>query len=738
MVQMVMMTASQVRNNLAHSIIMKLKKNILSLAVALLCGTVSLNISSCSDDIPADKYYTFTGEMMSDYLKSNAQYSQFVKIVDRAADSQRGVSIMDLISVYGQYTCFAPDNDAVDAFLKANGYSNVSEIPVDICDTIARTHLLNGRIFETTEFRGISSLRSVNMNGRYLQVQQGFVYKDADSVVYTTDSAEVAGKDDVHTTYRLNRSGFIRFDAANDSVENGIVHTVTSVITSSNQSVSNLLDENPNVSLFSQAMNLTGISEMLSSRVKDETWNPDLWESQSVYTGAQHDYCHVPETKNYGFTVFACPDDVLESKYNITDMQSFYNYAQGIYGGEDLDVTDPENAAKLRSKDNPLRRLIAYNILNTKGMYEDLTINIMTAKAEINPTTWYGTMDSLTTIKAERLTVSRYIQHENDVRNDLYLNRGDFSRGDYQPGVHVNREVGDEFENEGLNGVYYTTDGLADFGEHTKQTIFNTRMRVDLYYLFPELMTNSIRDGKSNNKIGDSNNPDKTVTSPNYWFPKGYLDNVKVNDDGIFLFQSQHQTYWSYEGDEFNLASMSGSYDVEFNLPTVPSGTYQIRLGFTAMPTRGICQFYLDGEPQGIPFDMRSDNFVTRTGWFKLTESGYTGDDLETAKKNMHNLGWYHGPRGAFRYDSETLGYDQIKDQLPTSGNRFCNIDGGGGGYIVRYVLTTANLDEREQHRLRVRSIWAPEDAVVMIDYIELVPKSVYGIEGEGKAEDDY
>ncbi len=711
---------------------MKLKKkNILSLAVALLCGTLCMNVSSCSDDIPADKYYTFTGEMMSDYLKSHAQYSQFVEIVNRSADSQRGVNLMDLISTYGQYTCFAPDNNAVDEYLSANGYADVSEIPVDVCDTIARTHLVNGRIFNTADLIGVSSLVTVNMNGRYLQVQPGFAYTADNDIVYTADSAEVVGKDDLHATYRLNRSGFIRYDAANDSVENGIIHSVTRVITSSNQSVSNLLEDNSNVALFAQAMILTGLSDMLNNRVKDTSWNPDKWEPVSVYTGAQWDYCHVPETKNYGFTVFACPDDVLEAKYGITDMQSFYNYAHSIYGGEELDVTDPNNASKLRSKDNPLRRLVAYNILNTKGMYDDLTSITTIQTAEVNPTTWYGTMDSLTTIKAERLTVTRYIgQGENDVRNDLYLNRGDFSRGDFQPGVHVNREVGDEFENEGLNGVYYTTDGLVDFGEHTKQTIFNTRMRVDLYYLFPELMTNSFRDGRTNNKIADSNNPDKTVTSPNYWFPKGYLDNVKVNDDGIFLFQSQHNTYWSYEGDEFNLSSKSGSYDVEFNLPTVPSGTYQIRLGFTAMPTRGICQFYLDGVAQGIPFDMRNDNFEMRTGWFALTDAGLTGDDLETAKKNMHNLGWYHAPKGTFKFNTEGT-----KDGTNGSKQLFCNVT---GGYIVRYVLCTTYLDEHEQHRIRVRSIWAPEDAVAMIDYIEIVPKSVYGIEGEGKAEDDY
>ena len=35
----------------------------------------SVFLSSCNDDLPAASYYTFTGEMMSDYLKSREDFS---------------------------------------------------------------------------------------------------------------------------------------------------------------------------------------------------------------------------------------------------------------------------------------------------------------------------------------------------------------------------------------------------------------------------------------------------------------------------------------------------------------------------------------------------------------------------------------------------------------------------------------------------------------------------------------
>ncbi len=693
---------------------MKYIKNIYTWLVIALASAGGITITSCSDDIPADKYYTFTGEMLSDYLQSHDDFSQFAAIVDKASKSSRGVNLMDLLSVRGQYTCFAPTNDAINAYMQKNGYSSVSDIPADICDTIARTHLVNGRAYNTVDFAGSSSLPTVNMNDRYLTLK-------ADTVV------DEETNDTLYVTYRLNRSGEIIFKMANDSVSNGIVQPVDGVLSASNQTLPDLMQENSKISLFNDAMEATGIAEIMRDKVEDSTWDPDQYEDKSVYSGAQWDYCHIPEHKYYKFTAFACPDSILKAKYNITDLESFYNYARDIYGGDTWAEVQAD-PTKLKETYNPLRRLIGYNCLDRLGMYDMLTTICTIATELINPTEWYSTMDTLSTIKCERLTVSRFIGYgKNDARNDVYLNRGDMSRGDFTPGVHVDRDVEGGLEQEALNGIYYTTDGLADYGDETKSKIFNTRIRMDLYSFFPEMMSNSIRDGRTTNRIADSNDPDVTVTSPNYWFPNGYLDNVKVNEDGIFLFQSQHNTYWSYEGDEFNLASDVNSYDITFNLPSVPEGTYQIRLGFANMNTRGICQFYLDGEPKNIPFDMRDTNFDSRTGWFDLLSNSYTKDELEAAKKNMHNTGWYHGPRSVFVMSGE--GHP---DGSANRGSSFCSI-----ARTCRFVLCTANLDENTQHTVRIKSVWAVGTALVMIDYIELVPKSVYGVEGDGKAEDD-
>ena len=222
-------------------------------------GVFGLTAQSCADEMPAESYYTFTGEMMADYLQNNEDYSKFAEIVTRATDSKRGINLMDLISCYGQFTCFAPNNEAVDKFLKQNGYSKVSDIPVDVCDTIARTHFINGFVYNTSDLLGLPSIGKVNMNDRYLTLDEKFIIDEQG--------------DTVNATFRLNRSGMVIPELSNDSVENGIVHTVDMVLSSSNQTLADLMLENPDINLINEALSATGIASYMANKIKDATWD---------------------------------------------------------------------------------------------------------------------------------------------------------------------------------------------------------------------------------------------------------------------------------------------------------------------------------------------------------------------------------------------------------------------------------------------------------------------------------
>ena len=59
----------------------------------------SVFLSGCNDDLPSASYYTFTGEMMSDYLKSREDFSLFARIVERAGQ-------MDFLRAVAGALCF--------------------------------------------------------------------------------------------------------------------------------------------------------------------------------------------------------------------------------------------------------------------------------------------------------------------------------------------------------------------------------------------------------------------------------------------------------------------------------------------------------------------------------------------------------------------------------------------------------------------------------------------------------
>ena len=68
---------------------------------AMLTPLSPLMLTSCSDEPDSEYFYTFTGEMLSDYISNRKQYSEFKTIVERA-------ELMELLSTYGRYTCFLP------------------------------------------------------------------------------------------------------------------------------------------------------------------------------------------------------------------------------------------------------------------------------------------------------------------------------------------------------------------------------------------------------------------------------------------------------------------------------------------------------------------------------------------------------------------------------------------------------------------------------------------------------
>lgn len=686
--------------------------------LAMLTPLSPLMLTSCSDEPDSEYFYTFTGEMMSDWLTSpdRPEYSEFAEIVQRAG-------LMDLLATYGHYTCFAPNNDAVDEYLKGRGFTSVSQLSQADCDTIARTHLVP-YMYTTFEMIG-HKLPSVNMLSRYLATEPGF---DSDS----------------NAVIVLEGLARIKFELKDDSVENGIMQPIDRVIEKSNSYITDLMRENPKIRLFYEALVKTGvINDVLL--VEDENYNPKDYEPDYGTTGGAESNdkrYDAPDTKKYGYTFFIEPDSILKEKYGINNIQDLYDKACEIYDQVyPQDVNAPGHSFEnLTDSVNPLRRFVQYHILNKIAAgADDLTpqeiVNmaglsnfegaISIDETRINPFDWHHTLLPHRMLKVDKVTVAAY--RGGSKRGDRFVNRRYDAKFQFL-GQRIEPKD-DEYKHDGINGHYFYVDDIVAFSKDVQDKIHNQRIRMDFNTIFPEFITNGLRI------LGSPIDWDKgdEKYGRNWYFPEGYLDGVTFTNCKLRWVRPRSLAD-IYMWDEFDLY---GNYDFQFRLPPVPfDGEWQIRLGFTAQPTRGVAQIYIDGVPQGIPLDMTKQ---MKNNDDAEIDNCYIGEDFITEiedydamsveekaeyQKALKNLGVYTYPRTIFRNDANSgnKGWDCT--------SRIC----------IRRIISQSFLDCNKDHYMRIRVASdgkQGKDNEFALDFLELVPKSVYGIGSEGDTEDD-
>lgn len=686
-----------------NNIFSKIKKAAVALIALPLIGGMLL--ASCSDEPDSASYYTFKGQMMSQYLESSQDFSQFATIVKRAG-------IMDQLSAYGHYTCFLPNNKAIDEYLAGKGIKSLDELTDADCDTIARTHLMT-EIYSVSDMNK-GMLPSQNMLRRNVEVD------------HTLDA-------DMNSVVIINGKSTIYFEHQDDSVENGIVQQIDVVLENSTSSIGSIMQKNDRIKLFAEAIHLTGLDERLDSiedrayaqRYKDGYYVKEM----SLKTGSRNPeaiYC--PEKKLYGFTAFVVPDDILKTRYNIETIEQLYNKACQIYDEiypEDVDK-EGHKFENLNDSVNPLYRLLAYHILdrNVQG-YNYLTVRD-DAGVDIdivNPTEWYPTLLPYTMMKVEKLTVKKWLGRDG-VEGDRYINRR-YNENYFFPGVHVLPNVEPEYDNNAVNGIYFYVDDLLKFDSETRDKIQNDRIRMDFSTIFPEIMTNNMR--MNGPALGGNE------TGRNYYFPQGYLDNVELKGDSRMTYWYPQPGYYSMNGDEMDAQNV---FDITFNIPPIPfTGEWQIRLGFAPMSKsdgaeRGQVQVYVDGKAQGIPLNMEERlNATSIYGSATYTEDySKIRDDADARQEDfkiLKNKGYYRGPYSVF---------NSSNGKISGINSRFAsNI------HMARKVLCTLNLKAGVKHTIRIKNVSAvlPKNKEAMLDYLELVPKSVYGVSDGSNAEDD-
>ena len=704
------------------------------IAFCLAAFATGTALTSCSDEPDSEYFYTFNGEMMSDYLKNRPDYSGFTRIVERA-------KLMDLLATYGHYTCFVPNNEAVKTFLAAKGINvpadadiatYVDQLSDADCDTVARTHLVSNMYstFEMDQDR----LQTPNLLGRYL----------------ATSADEVDG----HPVIRLEGTAYIFHDLQNDSVENGIVQPINMVIEKSNSYIADILKANDRISIFHDALLATGVNKDIML-VEDETWNPKDHPKYYYRSHTWNEVAWAPDTRKYGYTIFVEPNEVYQAKfqeYGIStangNLRALYDLAEKIYSEVYTQDVGKEGWSfdNLTDSINPLKRFIQYHILNryVPGT-ADLTPLVMNVGAVheafgfdsklVNPCDWYPTLLPHTMIKVEQLTMDQDEEGNDcrggDIANERYINRRYDGANYLYRGVRIDATVETSPIHDAINGHYFYIDDILAFSDKVKNEVQNQRIRMDFSTIFPEVMTNDMRL-KGIPTADDSNDvPDDSSTPKNgrnFYFPLGYLDGLTFTENSNVVMRRPHINFWSWQGDEWNIF---GDYDFTFRIPPVPfDGEWQLRLGFCAIETRGVMQVYFDGVPQGIPLDMTKylnsdlylgDRFTTDEGLGDYKSK--TTEQKAEEQKLLKNLGAYRDGRSQYHFN--------------TSGTKYFFT---GNERTYRRILCQTYIDSTKDHYLRFRVASDGKQGnnnEFMLDFFEMVPKSVYSVDGDGDMEDD-
>lgn len=693
---------------------MNLSKVRFGTIVLFVFATLQMAVVSCSDDPGVENYYTQSREYAATYLQNRSQYSEYLKILDRAR-GEYNLRLVDMLGTYGSYTVFAPTNAAVEKYLAERGLTSVEELSVADCDTIALNSIIEAAYFSTDVNEG--PYPKSNMLEHILSVNS---YQEWD-----------AEKQDSVLAMYINQASLVTH--ADDSVANGVVHTVSTVVGSPNDLIGAVILKDPVCKLYSSALMVTGIMDTLQDHYVDETygWKSDKdridscsWTNPSLLiltaSGNERDNVAYPAKRYFNYSVFLCPDSILLEKYGIETLDDLRAKAHELYDPiypEDADVTDETD------RRNALNRFISYHVIDRYGDYYSLTCmnndqlqyNFNRMKYDICD--WYGTLMPHSLMK---------FSFPSGTQPGLYINRrGVRHHADERGGFHRGAKVEKNYKvvRTGLNGIYHYIDDIVAYDRTMQDIVMNDCIRLDCTTLSPDFMT-KLTDGEvarghgngDNKYPGGSNNSDPANNAGrNVGFKPGYVRNFSLSPQTRMHVRCRSLWYGCYEADE---VLFKGRYDFTLKLPSVPAGTYEVRMFTNAgYSTRGIIQVYIDDEAQGIPFDMRK-NGVELFNWKNDSDLG-DEDAVVAFDKAIHNLGWMKGPK---------CYHPQPRTSPPSAGDSELR-NGDAQGRQIRKIFGTFTTDGKSDHYLRIQQKMESEENELPFDFIELCPSTVYNSE---------
>lgn len=188
------------------------------------------------------------------YLDKNIDsFSLFRKILARTEYD-------NFLNAYGSYTCFAPTNSGVLAWLTKLGTNSVESADLETLKNMVKFHLLVDTI-TTGSFKD-GKLPVPTMFGQYLVT--GVDFKSGSS------------------NYNINRQAIVT--KSNVKVGNGYIHELNKVLVPASMTIAKQLEAKPEYSIFVQAIKDTKFYDLLNTVNPDSTkrWMTVLAESNAA------------------------------------------------------------------------------------------------------------------------------------------------------------------------------------------------------------------------------------------------------------------------------------------------------------------------------------------------------------------------------------------------------------------------------------------------------------------------
>ena len=724
-------------------------------ALGALTVIMGSTFASCSDEIEESSRFTFKGELIADHLKNNPdKYSSFCKILKQAKSGRKAGSMLTTLSTYGAYVCFAPTNEAIDAYLNQKYEEYLEAVAENTIDTTSVNIIKSPYLEDLSD-----SMATVIAKNHIIQTdkrtptietpQGAYPYKTMNRRAVTMG---LSSKDSI-TGRRLPTVEDIIIAEQDIETENGYVNRINGVLSPSDKTTSALLATQPAFTIFSEALDKTGLGVKVLNQFQtdpeyDETeMSPVVFETQGK---KQQPY---PKSHEQGFTLLVETDELLADKNNnsyemsIQSIEDLEWFAAQWYGN----ITNAANQefdykGNYSNPNNPLYKYIAYHIIDRKllpgggrgsGYFimrdYNTTKNSKIDIDEFDSEKHFGGFDRYdyfeTSLPYTSMKVTlpretganveyvRYGGETSTLSEEIVINYAQEggTRTRVTPGMeyHINVVVEDpsttknrpnlkDFEYQAINGSIFTIDKILIYNEQEMAgNILDERMRFDVISLFPELTTNDVRW-----KPKDSHTM--------YYIPENYSKRLRHNNTTTYCWYLRPFTtglggYASYQGDEF---LVTGKYDYEIRLPYVPEGAYEIRFGFSCSDARGVVQFYLDNEICGIPLDMRLNaTNLAIMGWYDETD--LTEDEISIKDKEMRNRNFMKAPASIFQTDVET----NQKNLRHASGALRCILEKDfkiqhGKDYWLRCKDVTEAKSEGKANELNQ-------------DYLEIVPLTI-------------